>query len=466
MSAVDSSPMSVQAGAPERRRRTNLRQSLRAMRDNASTAYAPEDFSADIIEQRILWSRIFVINQPEGIRHILLDNAANYRKSEVGRRVLEPALGRGLLTSEGDTWRRHRRIMAPAFDPRGIAGYATIMAEVTQTLLAEWDAFAEPREADVAAAMMHTTLHIISRAMFSSDSDEIVDVVEADVNLYQSKVRPTLADFLHLPQWLARLITPFPTSGIFDEFDIKVDKLLTERGRAPEAEPKDLLARLISARDSETGGGMTAKEVRDQVVTIFMAGHETTAQALSWTFYLLSQHPDVERKLHDELVTVLAGRTPRYEDLAQLRYTRMVIEESMRLFPPAHIISRQPVADDEVLGHRIPAGSEVMILPWLLHRKPALWENPDCFDPERFAPERAARRPRFAYIPFGAGPRICIGAAFAMAEAMILLATIAQPYRLRLKPGFPVEPQGLITLRPRHGLRMTLERRTNVKAAA
>ena len=233
MSAVDSSPISVHAGAPERRRRTNLRQSLRAMRDNASTAYAPEDFSADIIAQRILWRRMFVINQPEAIRHVLLDNAANYTKSEVGRRVLEPALGRGLLTSEGETWRRHRRIMAPAFDPRSIAGYAPIMTEVTQALLAKWDALAEPREADVAAAMMHATLHIISRAMFSSNSDEIVDVVEADVNLYQSKVRPTLADFLHLPQWLARLIAPFPTSGIFDEFDIKVDKLLTERGRAP-----------------------------------------------------------------------------------------------------------------------------------------------------------------------------------------------------------------------------------------
>ena len=464
MSTVDSSPMSVQAGAPERRRRPKLRQSLRAMRDNASTAYAPEDFSADIIKQRILWTHILVINQPQGIRHILLDNAANYTKSEVGRRILEPALGRGLLTSEGETWRRHRRIMAPAFDPRSIAGYAPIMTQVTQALLAEWDAFAEPREADVAAAMMHTTLHIISRAMFSSDSDGIVDVVEADVNLYQSKVRPTLADFLHLPRWLARLIAPFPTSGIFDEFDIKVDKLLTERGRAPEAEPKDLLARLISARDAETGGGMTAKEVRDQVVTIFMAGHETTAQALSWTFYLLSQHPDVERKLHDELATVLAGHTPRYEDLGELRYTRMVIEELMRLFPPAHIMGRQPVSDDEVLGHRIPAGSTVLILPWLLHRKPALWENPDCFDPERFAPERAALRPRYAYIPFGAGPRICIGASFAMAEAMVILAIVAQRYRLRLKPGFPVEPQGLITLRPRYGLRMSLERRTDVKA--
>ena len=466
MSAVDSSPISVLARAAERRRRNKLRQSLRAMRDNASTAYAPEDFSADIIAQRILWRCIFVINEPEAIRHIVLDNAANYTKSEVGRRVLEPALGRGLLTSEGETWRRHRRIMAPAFDPRSIAGYAPIMTEVTQALMAKWDALAEPREADVAAAMMHATLHIISRAMFSSDSDEIVDVVEEGVNLYQSKVRPTLPDFLHLPRWLARLIAPFPASGIFDEFDIKVDKLLTERGRTPEAEPKDLLARLISARDTETGGGMTAKEVRDQVVTIFMAGHETTAQALSWTFYLLSQHPDVERTLHDELVAVLAGRTARYEDLTHLRYARMIIEELMRLFPPAHIISRQPIADDEVLGHRIPAGSEVLILPWLLHRKPALWENPDRFDPERFAPERAAQRPRFAYVPFGAGPRICIGAAFAMAEAMIILATIAQRYRLRLKPGFPVEPQGLITLRPRYGLRMTLERRTDVRATA
>jgi cytochrome P450 len=464
MSGINSSQVAVHNRAPERRRRANLWQSIRSMRDNASIAYAPEDFSADIIAQRILWRRMFVINQPEAIRHILLDNAANYTKSEVGRRLLEPGLGRGLLTSEGETWRRHRRIMAPAFDPRSVAGYVPVMTEVTQALLAKWDVLAEPREADVAGAMMHATLHIISRAMFSSDSDEIVDVVEAGVNLYQTKVQPTLADFLHLPQWLARLIAPFPR--IFDEFDIKVDELLTERGRAPEAEPKDLLARLIYARDAETGGGMTAKEVRDQVVTIFMAGHETTAQALSWTFYLLSQHPDVERKLHDELATVLAGRTPHSEDLAQLRYTRMVIEESMRLFPPAYIIGRQPVGDDEVLGHCIPAGSAVLILPWLLHRKPALWEDPDRFDPERFAPERAARRPRFAYMPFGAGPRICIGGAFAMAEAMIILAAIAQRYRLRLKPGYPVEPQGLITLRPRHGLRMTLERRMSAKATA
>jgi cytochrome P450 len=436
-----------------------LRKSLREMRENALTAHGPENFSADIITQRILWRRMFILNEPGAIRYVLLDNAANYTKSEVGRRLLEPGLGRGLLTSEGETWRRHRRIMAPSFDPRSVTGYAPIMIEVTQGLLEGWDALADGSELDAAAAMMHLTLHIISKAMFSSDSDEIVEAVEGGVNQYQTLVRPSLLDLLHFPQWFARLLAPLPTDGLFDEFDRKVDLLLTERGRAPDAEPKDLLARLVAARDSETGGGMTAKEVRDQVVTIFMAGHETTSLALSWTWYLLSQHPAVEQKLHRELADVLGGRTPRNQDIASLRYTRMVIEESMRLYPPAHTTGRQPIKPDEILGHRIPAGAEVLIMPWLIHRKPQLWENPESFDPERFAPERAAERPRFAYIPFGAGPRICIGAAFAMTEAILILATIAQRYRLRLKAGHPIEPQGLITLRPRYGMQMILERR-------
>jgi len=438
---------------------TSLRQSLRAMRDNALTAHGPENFAADIITQRVLWRRMFIINEPNAIRHVVLDNAANYTKSEIGRRLLEPGLGRGLLTSEGETWRRHRRIMAPAFDPRSVAGYAPIMTEVSHELLQKWDALGDGSEVDVAAAMMHATLHIISRAMFSADSDEIVDVVERGVNEYQMNVRPLLVDLLNLPVWLARLISPMHAAGIFNEFDKSVDRLLSARGRAPDAEPKDLLGRLIAARDDETGGGMTAKEVRDQVVTIFMAGHETTAQALSWTWYLLSQHPAAEAKLHAELAAVLGGRTPRNEDIANLRYTRMVIDEAMRLYPPAHTLSRAPIRADEVLGHRIPAGATVLIVPWMLHRKPSLWERADRFEPERFSPERAAARPRFAYIPFGAGPRICIGAAFALAEATLILATIAQRYRLHLKPGFAVEPQGLITLRPRYGLRMLLERR-------
>ena len=460
MSVIDTTTEVPVLAAPTRPEgRMSLRQFLRVVRENILATYAPEDFDKDFIARRLLWRRTFVVNEPNGVRHVLLDNAQNYKKSELSRRILEPGLGRGLITTDGELWRRHRRIMAPAFDPRSVAGYAPVMTEVTEEMLAQWDAMPERSEVDVAVAMMHTTLHIISRAMFSSDSDEIVDVVERGVSEYQTTVRPNLLDLLHFPEWLTELISPRMADGILDEFDASVDRLLTERGRAPDAEPKDLLARLIAARDTETGGGMTAQEVRDQVVTIFMAGHETTAQALAWTWYLLSQHPAAEAKLHEELAGVLEGRTPRHDDVANLPYARMVLEEAMRLYPPAHTLGRQPIAADEVSGHRIPAGSTVLIVPWMLHRKPSLWERPDRFEPERFSPERAAARPRFTYLPFGAGPRICIGAAFAMEEGILILATIAQRYRLRLKPGHPVEPQGLITIRPRYGLPMILERR-------
>jgi cytochrome P450 len=433
-----------------------LRQFLALIRDNTLATFPPEAFDEDIIAGRLLWRQRFIINEPNGIRHVLLDNAANYRKSELTRRLLEPGLGRGLLTSEGETWRRHRRIMAPAFDRRSIEGYAPVITAVTRDLLAEWDALPDRSDVDVGAAMMRTTLHIISRAMFSANSDEIVGVVERGVGRYQMTMRPSLFDLLGFPAWLASLFSRRRrTAAMFNEFDRAVDELISSRAHDPNAQPKDLLARLVAARDAETGGGMTANEVRDEVVTIFMAGHETTAQALTWTWYLLSLHPAVEARLDEELRAVLKGRTPQYEDIAQLCYTRMVIEESMRLYPPAHTMAREPIAADEVLGRRIPAGAIVLIAPWLLHRKASLWHEPHRFDPDRFTTEPA----RFSYIPFGAGQRICIGAAFAMTEAILILAMIAQHYRLRLKPGHPIEPQGLITLRPRYGMPMVLERR-------
>jgi cytochrome P450 len=436
-----------------------LRQFLRLLRDSSIATYRTDAYTADILERHLFWRRTFFVNEPGAIKHVLLDNAANYAKTEITRRLLEPGLGRGLLTSEGDTWRRHRRIMAPSFDHRSIVAYAPLMTEIAADLAGRWDALPAGAEIDVAAAMMKATLHIISRTMFSSDSDEIVDVVESGVGRYQSAIRPGLVDLLELPKWLSRLTSWRRPERVFGEFDKVIDRLLAERGRSAEGQPKDLLARLLAARDEETGRGMTAEEIRNQVVTIFMAGHETTALALTWTWYLLSQHPAAEAKLHAELAAVLGGRVPRHEDLGKLRYTRMVLEESMRLYPPAHTLSRAAIGDDEVLGRRIPAGAQILVVPWLLHRNPKLWPQPGVFDPERFAPERAGSRHRFAYIPFGAGPRICIGAAFAMAEAMLLLATIAQRYRLRLKPGFPVEPQGLITLRARHGGQMVPERR-------
>jgi cytochrome P450 len=438
----------------------NFRQFLQLVRDNTLATYPPDAFDHDIVAGRLLWRRRFIINEPSAIRHVLLDNAANYRKSELTRRLLEPGLGRGLLTSEGEAWRRHRRIMAPAFDRRSIEGYAPVITAVTQDLLAEWNDLPNSSEVDVGAAMMRTTLHIISRAMFSANSDEIVEVVERGVGRYQMTVRPSLLDLLGFPAWFANLFSRRrSTAKVFNEFDSAVDALINSRAHGPSAAakdpPKDLLARLVAARDAETGGGMTAKEVRDEVVTIFMAGHETTAQALTWTWYLLSLHPSVEGRLDEELRSVLNGRTPQYGDIAKLRYTRMVIEESMRLYPPAHTMAREPIAPDYVLGQHIPARAIVLIAPWLLHRKASLWPEPHRFNPDRFTTEP----PRFSYIPFGAGQRICIGAAFAMTEAILILATIAQRYRLRLKLDHPIEPQGLITLRPRYGMPMTLERR-------
>ena len=448
------SPALAMPARPEGR--LSFRQFLRLVRENTVATYPPEAFDEDIIEGRLLWRRRFIINVPSGVRHVLLDNAANYKKSELTRRLLEPGLGRGLLTSEGETWRRHRRIMAPAFDRHSLETYVPIITGVTSELLAGWDILPNSSEVDVGAAMMHTTLHIISRTMFSANSREIVEVVERGVKQYQTAVRPHLLDLLGFPAWFTKLFA-YRQRGIaaFDEFDSTVDQLINDRAREPNNKQKDLLARLVAARDVETGGGMTAKEVRDEVVTIFMAGHETTAQALTWTWYLLSLNPSVEAKLHEELTTVLNGRTPQYEDIANLRYTRMVIEESMRLYPPAHTIAREPIAPDYILGHRIPVGAIVLIVPWLIHRKASLWDQPHRFNPERFT----AEPPRFSYIPFGAGQRICIGAAFAMTEAILILAMVAQRYRLRLKAAHPIEPQGLITLRPRYGMPMTKQLR-------
>jgi cytochrome P450 len=295
--------------------------------------------------------------------------------------------------------------------------------------------------------------------MFSSDSDDIVTIMGRSAGRYQAEMRPNIMDMLGWPRWLSALPRRQVAQRTLGEFDQVIDRLIDERTRNPGAHPKDLLARLVAARDEQSGGSMTAQEVRDHVITIFLAGHETTAMAMTWTWFLLSQHPLEEARLHAELASVLGGRAPAHDDLNKLTYTRMVVEESMRIYPPVHTMARAAIGEDTLVGRRIPKGSTIMIAPWLLHRHVKLWENPGQYDPERFSPERSAARARFAYLPFGGGKRICIGAAFALAEATILLATLAQRYALRVVPGHPVEPQGLITLRARHGMKMLLKPR-------
>jgi cytochrome P450 len=432
----------------------------RALRGSAIDSFAQEAFESDIVERRMFGRRLFVVNDPAAIKHILIDNAANYQKTEITRRILEPGLGCGLITSEGETWRQHRRAMSPAFDHRSVAAYTPIMTGAAEELLAEWAKVPAETGIDVSIAMMAVTLNIISRTMFSSDSDDIVTIMGRSAGRYQVEMRPNIMDMLGWPRWIADLPRNKVAQRTLGEFDQVIDRLIEERTRDPESHPKDLLARLIAARDEQTGGGMSAQEVRDQIITIFLAGHETTAMAMTWTWFLLSQHPHVESKLHAELDSVLGARAPAHEDLGKLTYTRMVVEESMRIYPPVHTIGRAAIAEDTLVGKRIPKGSTILISPWVLHRHVKLWDNPGRFDPERFSPEASAARPRFAYLPFGGGKRICIGAAFALAEATILLATLAQRFTLRVVPGHPVEPQGLITLRARYGMKMLLTPRT------
>ncbi len=432
---------------------------LRAIRDNAIATYPEIAFEEAALESKILGLRVLLVSDPAGIKHVLLDNAGNYAKTEFMRRLLEPGLGKGLITTEGETWRRHRRIMAPSFHHRSILAYVPIMAAVAESLVERWRTLPRDMPIDVAAAMMEATLTIIARTMFAAEADHMAALVERGVARYQAEMRPNLLDFLGVPGWLAGFRRPFLAERALGEVHRAIDRLIAARAERGAAGPQDLLARLVAARDEETGGGMTPAEVRDQVITIFMAGHETTAVALTWTWYLLSQHPAVEAKLHAELAQVLGGRTPRHEDLPQLAYTRMVLEEAMRLYPPVPSLERQALGEDVVSGHRVERDMMIAISPWVLHRHRRLWDDPERFLPERFAPERVASRPRFAYLPFGGGPRICIGAAFAMAEGTLLLAAIAQHFRLRLVPGHPVEPQALITLRARHGMQMLLEPR-------
>ncbi len=428
---------------------------VRAVRENTIATLPAEAFEEDILERRMLGRRLFSIQQPDALKHVLLDNADNYEKGPLLRQLLEPGLGKGLLTSEGAQWRRQRRLMAPVFQPKSLQRFAPLMSAAVAALVERWLVLPPESAFDINGEMMRLALVIIARIMFTADYQERAGDVEHSVSQYQRLIRPRLMDLVGLPDWVPRF-NRWRARRALAELDRLIEPLLRrERGEGD----GDLLSLLVDARDEETGEGLSRREIRDQVVTIFLAGHETTAQALSWTWYLLALHPAAEARFHGELDRVLGGRPPGFDDLPELPFARMVLEESMRLYPPAPTFSRSALAADRLVDRDIPKGSVVFVVPWALHRHRKLWDDPDEFVPDRFGRERAAQRHRFAYLPFGAGPRICIGAGFAMTEAMLVLAAIGQRFRLRLVPGHPIEPVGLITLRPLHGIAVALERR-------
>jgi len=400
--------------------------------------------------------RGFLITNPADIRHVLQDNARNYHKSPLYEK-LRMSLGNGLLTSEDEFWLRQRRIAQPAFHRQRVAGLASVMAEAAREAAGTWQPIAAAgRPVDVAEEMMRLTRTVVVRALLGGDLGPFTNQIdEAWARINQ-----------HIGEsfWSLGLADRFKPSkrrrfeAARAVLQGTVDYVIRQRRRNSSDSP-DLLSILMSARDEETGEGMTDEQLRVEVTTFLLAGQETTSLALTWTWYLLSQHAEARRRLEEEIDRVLDGRPPEYADLVNLPYTRMVIDESMRLYPPAWGFSRQAMADDELGGFRLPRGWLAFVIPFVLHRLPAFWRDPDVFDPERFSPGESAERPKFVYLPFGAGPRQCIGNQFALIEAHLVLATLAQRYRLRLVPGHRVEPWPLISLRPRFGMQMFIEHR-------
>ena len=411
----------------------------------------------DVAFLKIGSRRGYLITNPADIRHVLQDNARNYRKSPLYAK-LRTSLGDGLLTSEGAFWLRQRRIAQPAFHRQRIAALASVMAGAAAETAARWETLAtQGVPVEVGDEMMRLTRTVVLRALLGGD----LGPFGAEIDRAWTTINQHIAESFWSLGITDRLPTPsnrrFHTAR--SVLQGAVDHLIQQRRQQP-GDRGDLLSMLITARDEETGESMTDLQIRVEVTTFLLAGQETTALALTWLWYLLSQHEQPRRQLADELDVVLNGRQPEYEDLANLLYTRMVIEEVMRLYPPAWGFSRQAVNDDELGGYRLPSGWLAFVIPYVLHRLPAYWEEADRFEPERFSPARSADRAKFVYLPFGAGPRQCIGNHFAMIELLVVVATLAQRFSPRLVPGHRVEPQALITLHPRFGMPMIIERRS------
>jgi cytochrome P450 len=396
------------------------------------------------------WTLVF---HPDGVRHVVQENHKNYRKGGISHQALRLTLGNGLLTNNGDSWLHQRRLIQPVFHRERIATFGRLMAE-SALAWTEEATIDTSQPLDLFQEMSGLTLSIVGKALFGTD------LLAHKERVFQatSTINHLEAQAFYVPG-LFSLPTP-QRHRLYEARNTLytvVDELIDKRRQA--STENDLLTLLLQAQDEETGESMTVSQVRDEVMTLMAAGHETTSNALCWTFLLLARHPDIESRLREEYSRVLGGRAAQMEDLPQLPLTRMVLEESMRLYPPAWAFARQAIAEDEIGGYTIAKGAYVLMFPATTHRHPDFWERPDVFDPERFAPERAAGRHRFAYFPFGGGPRVCIGNQFALTEAQLILATVLSRCQFRLLPGVALVPEPLITLRPRGKLLMTVSRK-------
>jgi cytochrome P450 len=395
----------------------------------------------DIVCYRPAPDTAYLINHPDYVHHVLVDNQRNYSKDTYSNQAFKRAIGPGLINFEGEEWARRRRLMQPAFQPHRLEALDGVIVQATYDLLDRWRISHEnSRPVDVAREMAALTMAITCRAMFGVDLGAEVyaigEIINGVATLLQRPNHPRL-------QQAGR------------EFAALADRII-EQHRRTSPDRGSLLGVLLAAGDRPGEKPMDDSQLRHEVMGLLLAGYETTANALSWTYYLLSRNAWASQRMRDEVRQAVGSRRPGSSDLAQLPYVRRVLEESLRLYPPAWIIGRRAISDDIVGGYDVPAGTVIAICIYTLHRHPAFWESPEQFDPERFTPERSIDRNRFAYIPFSIGPRQCIGSRFALLEASLILACVAQRYELRLLPGTDVQPQALFVLRPNREMLFTL----------
>ena len=387
-------------------------------------------------------SYTYVIHHPDDVKRVLVSNHRNYTKG-VGLDRVKILLGKGIMTSEGELWKRQRYMMQPLFHRRVITAFAEFIAQANDRCIERWEGLARRGELiNLTDEMSELTLEIVLRSIFGRGLDRLSQQLGGNPFEVVTKEQSRDLQFAYKFRSLTKLVA----------------QLIAQR-RASEEEHFDYLAMLMNARDKDSGAPMGERELIDEIMTLLVAGHETTASGLNWTWYLLSQHPRVESRLHAEIDAAAHVPAPTLTEMEELRYTRQVIDESLRLYPPGWVLSRRTIEADVLGGYPVPAGTNVLLPLYLLHRHPHFWKNPEAFEPERFAPEHEAQRPRFAYMPFAAGPRHCIGENFALYEMLVHLYKVARRYRLRYVPDKPLELEAQINLRTRHPLHVRLEAR-------
>jgi cytochrome P450 len=433
---------------------------LLALQRNPIEVWWEGDFERPVSIGRTIFGLRAAAHDPAAVRRVFLDNAANYRKDDLQLRILRPGLGNGLLTAEGEDWRIQRRALAPLFSPRQIAEFAPAVHRVGQAAVERMSRRRDGAVADVGAAMSRLTLEVLEQTLFSQGLGREPSAFQRAVSSYFETIgRVDPLDLLGAPAFVPRLRRQRGRSAL-QFFDSAVNAIIEKRrellsggGEAP----RDLLTLLMSAKDPENGRGIAEADVRANIVTFINAGHETTANALTWTLYLLSQSPEWRERAEADADKAFDDHGTVATEKCEI--LRAVFEEALRLYPPAAMLARQAIEDDKLGDVRIPAGTVVTISPYVLHRRRGLWERPDAFDPLRFLGPQRDRIDRFAYIPFGAGPRVCIGMAFAIQEGIILLAHLFRAFRFDLVEGHPVMPLQRVTLRPREGMKMHVKSR-------